>query len=67
MERRPALGIVEMPGLDRQRGRPWWEAWWGSTGATAVGLISGGRDHWRSGECGFEEFHPDLLGNKGSQ
>lgn len=44
-----------------------WEAWWGSPGAAAVGLISGGRDHWRSGECGFEEFHPDLLGNEGSQ
>lgn len=31
----------------------------------AVG--SGDRDHWTSKECGFEELHPDLLGNEDSQ
>ena len=28
---------------------------------------SGDRDHWTSKECGFEELHPDLLGNEDSQ
>lgn len=39
----------------------------GLTPAWGWAVGRGGRDQWKSMECGFKELHPDLLGDEDPQ